>query len=151
MCGITGVWIQSAAKDDIKQQVTEAVARLRHRGPDDSGVWLNGSGVALGHTRLSILDLSARGHQPMISDDGRFVVVFNGEIYNFAEVRKKLEAAGHTFSGTGDTEVILHAVSEWGSDAVRSFVGMFAIALWDEQEKKLELIRDRVGDRKSVV
>lgn len=106
---------------------------------------MNGAGVALGHTRLSILDLSALGHQPMISEDGRFVIVFNGEMYNFAEVRRDLMAAGHSFSGTGDTEVILHAVAEWGSDAIHRFIGMFTIALWDEQERKLELVRDRVG------
>lgn len=106
---------------------------------------MNDCGMALGHTRLSILDLSPLGHQPMVSDDGRFVVVFNGEIYNFAEIRKQLGSAGHSFTGSGDTEVMLHAFREWGSDAVKKFIGMFAIALWDEQEKQLELFRDRVG------
>ncbi len=145
MCGITGVWSQNAAQDRIKEEITEAVAALRHRGPDDEGIWMNGDGVAFGHTRLSILELSPLGHQPMVSRDGRFVLLFNGEIYNFVEVRKRLEAAGRTFSGNGDTEVILHAFMEWGTDAVNSFTGMFAIALWDEQELKLELIRDRAG------
>ena len=145
MCGITGVWSQNGAQDRIKEEITKAVAALRHRGPDDEGIWVNGRGVALGHTRLSILDLSQLGHQPMVSRDGRWVIVFNGEIYNFAEVRDRLQAAGHTFAGTGDTEVILHAFAEWGADAVQSFTGMFAIALWDERENKLELYRDRVG------
>ncbi len=145
MCGITGVWSQNGAQDRIKEEITKAVAALRHRGPDDEGIWMNGRGVALGHTRLSILDLSDLGHQPMVSRDGRFVMVFNGEIYNFAEVRARLEAAGHTFVGTGDTEVILRAFAEWGADAVQSFTGMFAIALWDEQENTLELFRDRAG------
>lgn len=145
MCGITGIWTQDSAEDRIREQITEAVARLRHRGPDDEGFWMNGSGVALGHTRLSILDLSELGHQPMVSSDGRHVIVFNGEIYNFAELRDRLADLGHSFSGTGDTEVILCAFKQWGSDAVNQFIGMFAIALWDEKEKTLELIRDRVG------
>jgi asparagine synthase (glutamine-hydrolysing) len=106
---------------------------------------MNGSGVALGHTRLSILDLSDLGHQPMVSTDGRHVIIYNGEIYNFAEIRSRLIDVGHTFSGTGDTEVVLHAFKEWGSNAVNQFIGMFAIAIWDESEKRLELIRDRAG------
>ena len=87
MCGITGIWTQSPNQIRIRADITEAVARLRHRGPDDEGIWMNGAGVALGHTRLSILDLSDLGHQPMVSADGRHVIVFNGEIYNFAEIR----------------------------------------------------------------
>ncbi|HZD52494.1 MAG TPA: asparagine synthase (glutamine-hydrolyzing) [Woeseiaceae bacterium] len=145
MCGITGIWTQNAAQHRIKRELTEAVASLRHRGPDDEGIWLSGTGVALGHTRLSILDLSELGHQPMISEDERFVLVYNGEIYNFAEIREKLVRAGHGFHGSGDTEVILHAFAEWGSDAVHHFIGMFAIALWDQRERRLELVRDRVG------
>ena len=145
MCGITGIWTKDNNLDRAREEVTQAVASLRHRGPDDEGIWMNNSGVALGHTRLSILDLSHLGHQPMVSADGRHVIVYNGEIYNFADIRAKLARLGHTFSGSGDTEVILHAFKEWGSDAVKQFIGMFAIALWDEQEKTLELIRDRVG------
>lgn len=129
----------------MRSELTKSVATLRHRGPDDEGIWLNGSGVGFGHTRLSILDLSQLGHQPMISNDGRYAIVFNGEIYNFAEIRKRLESIGHNFAGTGDTEVILHAFSEWGTDAVNQFIGMFAIAIWDEYEKTLQLFRDRVG------
>ena len=145
MCGIVGIWAKGLDANAVREDVEEATARLRLRGPDDRGIWTNGSGLTLGHTRLSILDLSALGHQPMVSPDGRHVVVFNGEIYNFAEIRARLSVAGHSFAGTGDTEVILHAFREWGSDAVQQFIGMFAIALWDEQERTLELIRDRIG------
>ena len=103
------------------------------------------SGAAFGHNRLSIVDLSPSGHQPMQSADKRFVVTYNGEIYNHAEIRAKLEAAGHTFVSRSDTEVVLHAFKEWGSDAVLQFIGMFAFAIWDEKEQTLELVRDRVG------
>jgi asparagine synthase (glutamine-hydrolysing) len=123
----------------------EAVRRLNHRGPDDRGVWFNDAGVALGFARLSIVDLSPSGHQPMRSADGRFVIVFNGEIYNYGEIRANLEAAGRVFVSRSDTEVILHAYDEWGSAAVEHFIGMFAIAIWDSQEQTLELLRDRVG------
>ncbi len=145
MCGITGIWIQDSSQDRIRTDVTEAVTRLRHRGPDDHGIWMNGSGLGLGHTRLAILELSDLGHQPMISTDGRYVMVYNGEIYNFAEIRSRLTGVGYSFAGNGDTEVILHAFKEWGSDAVKQFIGMFAIALWDDKEKRLELYRDRIG------
>ena len=145
MCGIVGIWAKNYDKDRLRRDLEYAVVSLRHRGPDDHGIWMNNSGLALGHTRLSILDLSPLGHQPMVSADGRHVIVFNGEIYNFAEIRKELESAGHRFTGSGDTEVVLHAFREWGSDAVKRFIGMFAIAFWDEQEQTLELYRDRVG------
>jgi asparagine synthase (glutamine-hydrolysing) len=145
MCGIVGIWSKTYNRDRLSGDLDKAVASLRHRGPDDNGVWMNGAGLGLGHTRLSILDLSSLGHQPMISVDNRHVIVFNGEIYNFREIRKELERAGHLFSGSGDTEVILHAFREWGSDAVKRFIGMFAIALWDETEQVLQLFRDRVG------
>ncbi len=145
MCGITGIWTNHLDSDGIRAGVQNAIGTLRHRGPDDQGVWLNNAGVGLGHARLSILDLSNSGHQPMISPDRRHVIVFNGEVYNFEQIRSRLSAAGHSFRGTGDTEVVLHAYQEWGSDAVREFIGMFAIALWDERERTLELVRDRVG------
>lgn len=145
MCGIVGVWKEDYDSDHLRRDVASAVASLHHRGPDDRGTWTNGSGVSLGHTRLSILDLSPHGHQPMRSADGRFAIVFNGEIYNFAEIREQLRASGHTFSGSGDTEVALAAFRHWGTDAVSRFIGMFAIALWDEQQRTLELFRDRIG------
>jgi asparagine synthase (glutamine-hydrolysing) len=145
MCGITGAWAPASDERSIRANAEQAVARLRHRGPDDRGIWSDGTGVVLGHTRLSILDLSERGHQPMSTPDGRFTIVYNGEIYNFADIRRDLVAAGHSFEGTGDTEVILHAFAEWGHDTVHRFIGMFAIALWDSRERELLLVRDRLG------
>jgi asparagine synthase (glutamine-hydrolysing) len=122
------------------------VEALRNRGPDDSGVWVRPGGrVALGHTRLSILDLSPLGHQPMRSHDGTVTMVFNGEVYNFAAVRSELEALGHRFRSTGDSEVVLAAYEQWGVAAAERFVGMFAIAFWNERERRLVLLRDRMG------
>ncbi len=145
MCGITGYWSHGGAHD-LAGDLDRAVASLRHRGPNDQGVWLNaGKSVGFGHTRLSILDLSPHGHQPMVSANGRFVMVFNGEVYNFAEIRRSLEPLGHRFRGTGDSEVILAAFQEWGVQAVRRFIGMFAIALFDREAKSLVLLRDRLG------
>jgi asparagine synthase (glutamine-hydrolysing) len=120
---------------------------LRHRGPDDSGSWADeNSGVSLGFRRLSIIDLSPTGHQPMISSEGRFVIVFNGEIYNFLELRSLLSQMGATFVGTSDTEVILASIRQWGVlEGVRKFNGMFAFAIWDRQDKCLWLARDRIG------
>jgi asparagine synthase (glutamine-hydrolysing) len=142
MCGIVGYWSNDP---DFGGELNRALAAIHHRGPDDEGMWY-GNSVALGHRRLSILDLSTAGHQPMLSKDGRFVMVFNGEVYNYRAVRKELEALGHQFHGSGDSEVILAALAQWGVEsAVRRFIGMFAIALWDKQEKSLSLIRDRLG------
>lgn len=145
MCGIVGIWDRQRRAEAIRPELEQAVQRLHHRGPDDQGVWMNGDGLAFGHTRLSIVDLSPSGHQPMRSADGRYVLTYNGEIYNHAEIRSLLESAGRRFSSRCDTEVILQAFDEWGSDAVRRFIGMFAFALWDQKEQTLELVRDRVG------
>ena len=145
MCGIAGLLGGKGEPSALERQIRSAVSCMHHRGPDDSGVWLNGRGVALGHARLSILDLSQQAHQPMRSPEGRFVMVFNGEIYNYRAIRQDLAARGRIVRGTGDTEVVLAALQEWGVEAVDRFVGMFALALWDEEERVLTLVRDRVG------
>ncbi|MCH7549744.1 MAG: asparagine synthase (glutamine-hydrolyzing), partial [Candidatus Krumholzibacteriota bacterium] len=145
MCGIVGIISPTCDPKLLESNLARAVLTLQHRGPDDHGIWVNGSGVGLGFRRLSILDLSDHGHQPMVSTNSRYTMVFNGEVYNFAEIRRTLAAKGHSFVGSGDSEVILAAFQEWGEDAVHRFIGMFAIALWDEQERTLILIRDRLG------
>lgn len=126
--------------------MAEAVA---HRGPDDSDVWVDPAvGLALGHRRLSVLDLSPLGRQPMSSVTGRFVTILNGEIYNFAELRSELGDRGHSFRGRSDTEVLLAAVEEWGvREASRRFEGMFAFAVWDRTKRRLFLVRDRIGEK----
>jgi asparagine synthase (glutamine-hydrolysing) len=121
---------------------------LTHRGPDDVGVWSRADGTAmLAHRRLSIIDLSPLGHNPMAWDGGRLWLTFNGEIYNFLELRRELESAGHRFRSQSDTEVILAAYDEWGLDCVQRFAGMFAFALWDEPRRRLWLVRDRLGKK----
>ncbi|MGH6612324.1 MAG: asparagine synthetase B family protein, partial [Burkholderiaceae bacterium] len=144
MCGITGYLYLNGAPERAGEGLRDSVASLNHRGPDDRGVW-QADGVGFGHTRLAILDLSPLGHQPMLSPDGDWVMVFNGEIYNFREIRADLESLGRRFAGTGDSEVILAAFSQWGPDAVKRFVGMFAIALWHRPSRTLHLLRDRLG------
>jgi asparagine synthase (glutamine-hydrolysing) len=149
MCVITGYWSGGGA-GDVDAVVRRMADRLAHRGPDDAGWWTDPeAGVALGHRRLSILDLSAEGHQPMASTSGRYTVVFNGEIYNFRQLRVELEARGARpigFRGNSDTEVLLAAVEVWGVEAAvrRRFVGMFSFALWDRRERTLYLVRDRL-------
>ena len=134
MCGITGYWARRGDPAPWLNGLAGSVEALRARGPDDNGVWVRPGGrVALGHTRLSILDLSPLGHQPMRSTDGSLQMVFNGEVYNFAAIRAELETLGHRFRSSGDSEVILAAFQQWGPKAVDKFVGMFAIALWNER------------------
>jgi asparagine synthase (glutamine-hydrolysing) len=146
MCGITGYWVRRGDATPWLADLAASVEALDRRGPDDSGVWVRPGGrVALGHTRLSILDLSPLGHQPMRSADGAVTMVFNGEVYNFAAVRSELEALGHRFRSSGDSEVVLAAYQQWGVAAAERFVGMFAIALWNERERRLVLLRDRMG------
>jgi len=151
MCGLAG-FITFAAEtrtDDLVFATGQMTDAMSHRGPDDSGVWVDpAAGIALGHRRLSIIDLSAEGHQPMASADGRLMMVFNGEIYNFAEIRRELDALGHRFRGHSDTEVMLAAFREWGVEvATKRFNGMFAFAVWDKETRKLTLSRDRMGKK----
>jgi asparagine synthase (glutamine-hydrolysing) len=146
MCGIAGmVHVDPAASID-----TDALERmcrsLAHRGPDDSGVW-TGRGAGLGHRRLSIIDLSPAGRQPMSNEDGSVWVVFNGEIYNFPELRQGLEERGHAFRSRTDSEVIVHLYEELGEKCVDRLEGMFALALWDTRRRRLVLARDRVGKK----
>lgn len=151
MCGICGFFDISAstAPAELDGIVTRMAAAIAHRGPDDSGTWSDASrGLALGHRRLSIIDLSPAGHQPMSSSDGRFVIVFNGEVYNFRALREELEILGRRFTGHSDTEVMLEAFCEWGIDAsIRRFRGMFAFAVFDTQSEELHLCRDRMGEK----
>jgi asparagine synthase (glutamine-hydrolysing) len=149
LCGITGFLDCSRQLNDIELQnaVTRMSDTIRHRGPDDSGAWVDAqAGIALGFRRLAIVDLTPTGHQPMLSADGRFVIVFNGEVYNYAGLRQELSGLGHSFRGTSDTEVMLASVCQWGvQEAVKRFNGMFAFALWDRSEQRLYLVRDRLG------
>lgn len=143
MCGITGFFNTNGepASPVIVQKMTDIIA---HRGPDGEGFFVEGP-IGLGHRRLAIIDLSPSGHQPMMSADGNYVLVFNGEIYNFQELRLELEAHGHQFHSRSDSEVVLHAYMEWGEKAVNRFNGMFALAIWDRVRQELFLVRDRFG------
>ncbi len=143
MCGICGVLHFDGQRPalDVLQAMTDS---LYHRGPDGDGTYIDGP-VGLGHRRLSIIDLSSAGTQPMTNEDRSFWVIFNGEIYNFAEIRTELQKRGHVFHSATDTEVILHAYETWGVDCLARFNGMFAFALWDSVRQRLWLVRDRVG------
>lgn len=146
MCGIVGLWRRHPGDADLgRARVLAMRDALAHRGPDDAGYWAEGP-VALGHRRLAILDLSPEGHQPMLSADGRFVICYNGEVFNYRELQRSLEASGHRFRGHSDTEVLLAAITQWGlRGAIQRSVGMFAFALWDRAERTLSLVRDRLG------
>jgi len=146
MCGITGIFNLSAARPAPEVGLLRAMVKaIDHRGPDEHGYYRDGR-VGLGHARLSIIDL-ASGQQPLANEDGTVWVVFNGEIFNFVELRAELVAAGHTFRTHSDTEVIVHGWEQWGDEVFRRFNGQFAIALWDSQTERLVLSRDRMGKR----
>ncbi|HEU5481281.1 MAG TPA: asparagine synthase (glutamine-hydrolyzing), partial [Candidatus Tumulicola sp.] len=153
MCGIAGVLDPTGSlSSEALQHTARAMGQaLAHRGPDDHGTWVDDRvGIALAHRRLSVIDLSTEGHQPMVSASGRYVITYNGEIYNYAAVRHDLEAIGAApvWRGHSDTEVMLAAVERWGmADALQRFNGMFAFALWDRQERVLHLARDRMGEK----
>ena len=143
MCGISGYLDLSGAPADAR--IAEAMAEaIAHRGPDGQGVYSDGP-LALGHRRLAVLDLSDAGRQPMTTPGGRFVIVYNGEVYNFLELRRELETCGHVFQSRTDTEVVLAAWAAWGPAALDRFNGMFAFAIWDREEGTLCLARDRYG------
>ena len=152
MCGLVGFFEPAGFSRTVAEAiVTELSASLEHRGPDDEGVWLDAdAGIAFAHRRLSILDLSPAGKQPMVSASGRYVIAFNGEIYNHLEIRSELDLAGSPpgWRGHSDTETLLAAFDEWGIEtALTKCVGMFSIALWDRQERILTLARDRLGEK----
>lgn len=143
MCGIAGV-LHFDGRPVSAESIKKMTDSIAHRGPDDEGVYVSGA-VGLGHRRLSIIDLSPLGRQPMTNEDETVWVVYNGEIYNFLEIRAELENAGHTFQSHTDTEVIVHAYEEWGVDCIHRFNGMFAFGLWDVRNRRLWLVRDRMG------
>ena len=153
MCGIAGIFdlSRSAGRDELTRLAEKMGAALRHRGPDDAGIWLDETrGIALAHRRLSIVDLSPAGHQPMLSQNGRYVIAFNGEIYNFRALRQELEReiGSIAWRGASDTEALLESLAHWGvTAALRRCSGMFAFALWDRQERTLTLARDRMGEK----
>ena len=151
VCGIAGFidFDKSDSADSLRAKVMRMADALRHRGPDDSGTWADaGSGVAFGHRRLSILDLSSAGAQPMTSACGRYTLVYNGETYNFRELRGELEDLGSRFRGHSDTEVVVEAIGRWGVEgAIERIDGMFAFAVWDGDERRLWLVRDRIGKK----
>lgn len=138
MCGIAGF---TFSDEGLIRKMTDSI---RHRGPDDEGVYVSDN-ISLGHRRLSILDLSPAGHQPMMSGDGKFILVHNGEVYNFRDIRAELEEKGYSFKSESDTEVILYSYREWGRECLEKFRGMFAFAIWDVEKKELFLARDRLG------
>jgi len=143
MCGIAGMASTTRVNRALVERMTQKMA---NRGPDDQGLWEDANGcVALGHRRLSILDLSKAGAQPMSLKNAGLWIVYNGEIYNYLELKKKLESMGHRFTSSGDTEVILAAYNQWGDDAPERFVGMWAFAIWDEKRKRLFCSRDHFG------
>ncbi|MGO8828771.1 MAG: asparagine synthase (glutamine-hydrolyzing) [Steroidobacteraceae bacterium] len=152
MCGITGFLTAGGFSEAEAQHTVEEQTRtLMHRGPDDGGTWVDpDAGIALGHRRLSILDLSLAGHQPMVSASGRYVIVLNGEIYNHLDLRARLDAAGSAprWRGHSDTETLLAGIDQWGIEStLASSVGMYAFAVWDRHEKTLTLVRDRMGEK----
>lgn len=145
MCGLVGFYSPKRYRK-LKTFLSKASKRLQHRGPDDAGLFFDeDAGVGLAHRRLSIIDLSLAGHQPMASADGKIHIIYNGEVYNFPQVRKTLTDCGYRFNSATDTEVILNAYQRWGVECLRRFVGMFAMAIWDGRTRCFFLARDRLG------
>lgn len=150
MCGFVGFFKPLGFDRSLGEVIVKSMGdRLWHRGPDSVGSWLDAeAGIALGHRRLSVVDLSPAGHQPMVSASGRYILVFNGEIYNHLELRSQLDSPSTSWCGHSDTETLLAAIESWGLDkALQASVGMFAFAIWDRQERMLSLARDRMGEK----
>lgn len=147
MCRIIGCWdFKNNNPNNLAHEVKQMRDVLVHGGPDDSGLYVDHlAGLALGHRRLSIIDLTKTGQQPMTHPSGRWVICYNGEVYNFKQVKAELIQMGVVFNSTSDTEVILHAWVQWGQECLEKFRGMFAFAIWDKQEKQLTIVRDRMG------
>jgi len=145
MCGIAGFIDRERSSDSAEQLIEGMCKAIRHRGPDDQGVWV-GDGVALGMRRLAIIDL-AGGHQPIFNEEQNILIVFNGEIYNYRELRQQLQQCGHVFQTTSDTEAIVHAYEEYGDDCVKHLRGMFTFAIWDRKRRRLLAARDRFGKK----
>src|SRR3990167_3711440 len=147
MCGIAGIWGDKKNLDKLENHIRDATNSIYHRGPDSHGYWIDkNTGLALGHRRLAIVDLSQKGHQPMVSSSTRFVIVFNGEIYNYNSLRKELPFTA--WKGHSDTETLLAAIETWGIEkTLQKSYGMFAFSLFDREEKKLILARDRMGEK----
>lgn len=143
MCGIAGIYNTGMSPHELGESIRRMADSLEHRGPDDSGYFVE-DGVALGHRRLSIIDLST-GHQPMFNEDGTICIVYNGEIFNYREIKNELVSRGHVFSTNSDTETVLHSYEEWGEASLEKLRGMFAFCIWDKKNKKLILARDRFG------
>lgn len=143
MCGIAGIF-QLDRSPVEPDRLARMMAVIAHRGPDADGCYVQGE-IGLGHRRLAIIDLSPAGHQPMTNEDGSIWITYNGEIYNYQEIKRELEAKGHVFRSQTDTEMVIHAYEEWGVDCLSRFNGMFAFALWDGRQRQLWLVRDRLG------
>src|SRR5581483_11919148 len=150
MCGLAGLFSSEPLSEaELLAAAARMAGAILHRGPDDGGTWCAPThGVAFGFRRLSIIDLSPLGHQPMASASGRFTLMFNGEIYNFRDLRRELEGRGARFRGHSDTEIILAAFEAWGiRKALERLIGMFAMSVWDNAERTLTLVRDRLGKK----
>ena len=151
MCGLAGFIDnnRSRSSESLEALSHKMCSTLINRGPDDFGSWVDEkSGIAMSHRRLAIQDTTLAGHQPMVSKSGRYIIVYNGEIYNYKTLREELKKAGYVFRSQSDTEVLLAAIEIWGlSVALDKFVGMFAFALWDKNNHRLYLVRDRLGEK----
>lgn len=146
MCGICGEYNFSGTKEEAILRIKNMLSLLVHRGPEDEGIFLDDTTI-LGHRRLKIIDLTENAHQPMFSENGRYIIVYNGEIYNFLEIRAELINRGETFKSNSDTEVILKSFKIWGIDSLKKFNGMWAFALYDKVKKELIISRDRIGEK----